>query len=159
MGSRPNGEKYSASPVSCGILIQAEIEDDRIIRSAMDQSYKVSLARSEVRQHTRCVVPPACLLSFAPFAPTISFNGDTEGEGIVLDLSLGGCKISSEVVVNVGDAMSLIILLPGAPCPTAVDLVLVRWRKDLCFGVEFVSMGTVEHNRLSQFLASTPMLK
>ncbi len=120
----------------------------------MDHSNKVSPARIELRQHPRCVAPPTCLLSFAPFAPTRSFNGDAEGEGVVLNLSPGGCKISSEAGVNVGDAMSLIILLPGESSPTAVDLALVRWGKELCFGVEFVSMGTVEQDRLRQFLAS-----
>ncbi len=120
----------------------------------MDHSNKVSPARIELRQHQRCIAPPTCLLSFAPFAPTISFNGDAEGEGVVLNLSPGGCKINSEAGVNVGDAMSLIILLPGELSPTAVDLALVRWGKALCFGVEFVSMGIVEQDRLRQFLAS-----
>ena len=128
---------------------------DRTIRSAMDQSNNLSSARIELRQHQRCVVPPACLLSFAPFAPTISFNGDAEGEGVVINLSAGGCKISSDAGVTVGDAMSLIILLPGELCPTTIDLALVRWGRDLHFGVEFVSMGTTEFNRIRQFLAST----
>ena len=35
---------------------------------------------------------------------------------------------------KVGDAMSLIILLPERLLPTAVDLALVRWGKDLSFG-------------------------
>lgn len=121
----------------------------------MDQSSKVSPTRIELRQHQRCAVPRTCLLSFAPFAPTISFNGNAEGEGVVINLSPGGCKISSEAGVNVGDAMSLIILLPGEVCPTTIDLALVRWGRDLHFGVEFVSMGTVELNRLRRFLAST----
>ena len=120
----------------------------------MDHSHKPSSARIELRQHPRCVAPPTCLLSFAPFAPTASFNGDAEGEGVVLNLSSGGCKISSEAGVNVGDAMSLIILLPGESAPTAVDLALVRWGKELCFGVEFVSMGSIEQDRLRQFLVS-----
>lgn len=123
----------------------------------MDHSNKVSPARIELRQHQRCVAPPTCLLSFAPFAPTSSFNGDAEGEGVVLNLSPGGCKISSEAGVQVGDAMSLIILLPGESSPTAVDLALVRWGKELCFGVEFVSMGTVEQDRLRQFFVSASM--
>lgn len=120
----------------------------------MDQDKQVSPVRIELRQHRRCPVAETCLLSFAPFAPTLSFNGDAEGEGTILNLSPGGCKISSEAGVKVGDAMSLIILLPGETAPTAVDLALVRWGKDLSFGVEFVSMGTAEQDRLRQFLAS-----
>ncbi|MDR4479190.1 MAG: PilZ domain-containing protein [Nitrospira sp.] len=125
----------------------------------MDQSDKVSHARIELRQHQRCVVPPACLLSFAPFAPTISFSSDAEGEGVVINLSSGGCQISSDIGVNVGDAMSLIIMLPGEIAPTAIDLALVRWGREKHFGVEFVSMGTVELDRLRQFLASIPVFE
>jgi hypothetical protein len=61
--------------------------------------------------------------------------------------------------VKVGDAMSLIILLPGETCPTAVDLALVRWGEGSYFGVEFVSMGTVEQDRLRQFLATAPVIE
>jgi len=122
----------------------------------MDQNNQVSPVRFELRQHRRCLVSKTCLLSFAPFAPTLSFDGDVEGEGVVLNLSPGGCKIGSEAGVKVGDAMSLIILLPGEICPTAVDLALVRWGRGVHFGVEFVSMGTVEQDRLRHFLASAP---
>lgn len=121
----------------------------------MDQSKKLSPAQKDLRQHQRRVAPPGCLLSFAPFAPTLSFNGDAEGEGVILNLSPGGCKINSDVGVKVGDAMSLILLLPGESSPTAVDLALVRWGHDACFGVEFVSMGTVEQDRLRQFVVAS----
>ena len=119
----------------------------------MDQSDKLAPAQKELRQHQRRLAPPGCLLSFAPFAPTTSFDGDVEGEGVILNLSPGGCKITSDVGVKVGDAMSLILLLPGESSPTAVDLALVRWGRDACFGVEFVSMGMVEQARLRQFVA------
>ena len=94
------------------------------------------------------------MLSFARFALSITFSGDTEGEGSVINLSLKGCMVESDAGVKVGDAMSLILLLPGEESPTTVDLALVRWAKGQCFGLEFVSLGTVEMNRLRGFLAS-----
>jgi len=39
-------------------------------------------------------------------------------------------------------------------CPTTIDLALVRWGRGLHFGVEFVSMGTTELNRIRRYLAS-----
>ena len=51
--------------------------------------------------------------------------------------------------------LALIMLLPGESSPTAVDLALVRWGHDACFGVEFVSMGTVEQDRLRQFVVAS----
>ena len=124
----------------------------------MNHDNKAAPVRTELRQHRRGLVSQTCLLSFAPFAPTLSFNGDSEGEGVILNLSPGGCMIGSEAGVKVGDSMSLIILLPGETCPTAVDLALVRWQKEFHFGVEFVSMGTVEQDRLRRFLAAAPAM-
>ena len=109
--------------------------------------------RNELRQYQREVMPPTCLLSFARFALSISFSGDAEGEGSVINLSIKGCQVESDAGVQVGDAMSLIILLPEDAPPT-VDLALVRWAKGQCFGVEFVSLGAAEINRLRSFLAS-----
>lgn len=109
--------------------------------------------RIELRQHQREVMPPTCLLSFARFALSISFSGDAEGEGSVINLSIKGCQVESDAGVQVGDAMSLIILLPE-DAPTTVDLALVRWAKGQYFGVEFVSLGAAEMNRLRSFLAS-----
>ncbi|MGZ8383067.1 MAG: PilZ domain-containing protein [Nitrospira sp.] len=120
----------------------------------MDYSNQETDKRIELRQHQRRVVPPTCLLSFARFALSITFSGDSEGEGSVINLSIKGCKVESDAGVKVGDAMSLILLLSGGEAPTRVDLALVRWANGQCFGLEFVSLGTAEMNRLRTFLAS-----
>ena len=90
----------------------------------MNQSDPSTQKRIELRQHQRQSVPPTCLLSFSRFALSISFSGDAEGEGAVINLSMKGCKVESEAGVKVGDAMSLIILLPGRPgrCPAPRSL-------------------------------------
>lgn len=120
----------------------------------MGQSDQSTDKRIELRQHQRRAVPSTCLLSFARFALSITFSGDSEGEGAVINLSIKGCKVDSDAGVKVGDAMSLIILLPGEPSPTTVDLALVRWAQGQCFGLEFVFIGTGEVNRLRRFLVS-----
>lgn len=125
----------------------------------MDQSHPTADKRIELRQHQRRGVPPTCLLSFARFTLSITFSGDTEGEGSVINLSMKGCKVESDAGVRVGDAMSLIILLPAEESPMTIELALVRWAKGQCFGLEFVSLGTAEMNRLRNFLASAAVSK
>lgn len=110
--------------------------------------------RIELRQHQRQPVPAPCLLSFSQFALSISFSGDAEGEGIVVNLSTKGCKVESEAAVRVGEAMSLIILFPDQKCPTTVDLAMVRWAKGHAFGLEFISIGDSEALRIREFLVS-----
>ena len=110
--------------------------------------------RIELRQHQRQSVPGPCLLSFSQFALSISFTGDAEGEGTVVNLSAKGCKVESDAAVRVGEAMSLIILLPDQKCPTTVDLAMVRWAKGHAFGLEFISIGASEALRIRDFLVS-----
>ncbi|MFO0730762.1 MAG: PilZ domain-containing protein [Nitrospiraceae bacterium] len=74
--------------------------------------------------------------------------------GAVINLSSKGCKVESEASVKVGDAMSLIILLPGQPAPASIDLALVRWAKGDCFGLEFISITPADAKRLQEFLVS-----
>jgi hypothetical protein len=108
--------------------------------------------RIELRRHQRHVITGPCLLSFSQFSLSISFAGDAEGEGIVLDLSPKGCKVESEAAVKVAEAMSLIILLPDQKAPTTVDLAVVRWVKNDAFGLEFISVGANEAARIIEFL-------
>ena len=99
-------------------------------------------------------MPPTCLLSFARFALSITFNGDSEGEGSVINLSIKGCKVESDAGVKVGDAMSLILLLPGGGCSDACRFGPGAVGSRSCFGLEFVSLGTMAMHRLRTFLAS-----
>ncbi len=123
----------------------------------MNRSNQRPDKRIELRRHPRRDVPPTCVLSFSRFALSITFNGDTEGEGSIVNLSLKGCKVESDAAVKVGDAMSLILLLPGGEAPATIDLALVRWTHGPCFGLEFISIGTTEVNRLRGFLESAGM--
>jgi hypothetical protein len=113
----------------------------------------LSSKRIELRRHQRHVITGPCLLSFSQFSLSISFSGDAEGEGIVVDLSPKGCKVESEAAVKVAEAMSLIILLPDQKAPTTVDLAVVRWVKNDAFGLEFISVGANEAARILEFLA------
>ncbi|GMV49909.1 MAG: PilZ domain-containing protein [Nitrospirales bacterium] len=120
----------------------------------MDQIDQVPDKGIDLRHHARCAVPPTCLLSFRRFAPSLASQGDPEGEGLVLDLSIGGCSIQSEAAVQLGDALTVILLLAGETSPIMVDLALVRWADGSRFGLEFISMGTAELQQLQRFLVS-----
>ena len=71
-----------------------------------------------------------------------------------MNLSAKGCKVESEAAVRVGEAMSVIILLPDEKGPTTIDLAMVRWAKGDMFGLEFISVGPDEAARIRDFLAS-----
>jgi hypothetical protein len=76
-----------------------------------------------------------------PINCTVTFTSDAvKGEGRVLNLSLGGGAIESEVAVPRGEYLKLQIKLPDQATLLEIDLAPVRWVDGKAFGVEFISM-------------------
>ena len=76
------------------------------------------------------------------------------GDGIVYNLSLGGCKVTSATSVSAGLYLSLCLHLPVDPSPLEVRLAAIRWAMAGDFGVAFINMGSDGHERLQRFLAN-----
>lgn len=106
----------------------------------------------ELRKHRRLTPPPGALLSFAQLALSSENAGESEGDGTILNLSSGGCKILSEIPVMVGQPYSLIIQLPSSPTPIIVEAAIVRWISDLTFGVKFDAIQKGQEELLREVL-------
>lgn len=70
------------------------------------------------------------------------------GEGLVQDLSLGGCRVESTTPVPLGTELELRIAVPQELTPVAVDRAVVRWATDREFGVAFLFLRSPEQQRL-----------
>ena len=79
---------------------------------------------------------------------TFSTAQRTTGEGLVLDLSPGGCRVESSTYVQLGTALGLCISLPNQVTPLTVDRAMVRWGHGLQFGLSFMSLRPEEQARL-----------
>ncbi|WP_455389583.1 PilZ domain-containing protein [Petrachloros mirabilis] len=85
-----------------------------------------------------------------------SLSGDRiRGEGVVLDLSVAGCRARSPVAVNEGEFFSVLIDVPRYETPLYVDLAVVRWVHDQEFGMEFIRMEPVHQQRLRDLVRAT----
>lgn len=102
----------------------------------------------DLRKHRRVVPPPGSLLSFSAIVPPGEQIGDAEGEGIVINLSPGGCMVVSETDVMVGQQYHLILQSPSAPGPITIDTAIVRWSHPREFGIKIVSIGPDQEERL-----------
>jgi PilZ domain-containing protein len=76
------------------------------------------------------------------------------GEGIVLDLSPGGCRVESSRDVRLGTELALRISLPNQVNPLAVDRAIVRWGHGHQFGLCFTSLRPEEQTRLHGLVGS-----
>jgi c-di-GMP-binding flagellar brake protein YcgR len=73
---------------------------------------------------------------------------DFEGEASLVDLSTGGCQISTAETIPVGASLKLSLFLPDHKWPMRVDEVIVRWAQDGRYGVEFTSIRLAQRERL-----------
>lgn len=75
-----------------------------------------------------------------------------EGNGIVYNLSTGGCKVTSATPVSTGLYLIIRLHLPTDPSPLEVRLAVIRWAMAGDFGMAFLSIGSDQHERLQRFL-------
>jgi hypothetical protein len=98
----------------------------------------------EHRKHTRYV---------AHFSSIFSTNGTRLEEGIVLDLSLGGCRLMSAVHVPPESPIELHIR-PHQHSPIYVRSAVVRWVGATAFGVQFNELPALDSATLTRLLST-----
>ncbi|WP_447980115.1 PilZ domain-containing protein [Candidatus Nitrospira bockiana] len=85
----------------------------------------------------------------------VAFDGDTEGVGVIRDLSINGCRIASGTVLQPGAAVSL-SLHPGDGPPIMIEVAEVRWATAWEFGVLFRTLEADAQERLLAFISTLP---
>ncbi|MEO5630876.1 MAG: PilZ domain-containing protein [Nitrospiraceae bacterium] len=86
---------------------------------------------------------------FPVMLPAVFF-GERAGGGLVVDVSLEGCRIQSAVPIQKGDYVRIRIDLIGDTMTG--DLAVVRWSRKKEFGVELIRMAPDQQDRLHGFL-------
>jgi hypothetical protein len=73
-----------------------------------------------------------------------------QGDGVLLDLSLLGCRIKGAPPCGCGTRLRLQLWLPDQAQPVAVEQAVVRWVKADEFGVSFLDVPSDTRARLAQ---------
>ena len=79
--------------------------------------------------------------------------GEVEGEGVVLDLSKGGCRVQCETELSVGNEIEAQVYFPDYEWPLKVKRAIVRWINADVFGIEFLEILPAQKERLRVLLA------
>jgi hypothetical protein len=85
----------------------------------------------EKRQHPRFPVQ---------FRSSFTSASRVIGEGDIIDLSIRGCRVSSQAAISPGAAIELTIHLAAPDHPLRVTQAVVRWCRTKQFGLEFVTL-------------------
>jgi hypothetical protein len=79
----------------------------------------------------------------------VSFRSEaTEGEGTVLDISESGCRVRSDVALDVGSFICMFIVVPSGLMPITIGMAAVRWAKNGEFGAQFMRVNSQQQKRL-----------
>ena len=79
------------------------------------------------------------------------------GEGSIIDLSIGGCRIESHTDVQPGAALEVRIVAGEHEPPIQIQQAVVRWSRWGQFGLEFVTMAPEEWARLQHTVKQIEM--
>jgi PilZ domain len=85
---------------------------------------------------------------------TVTFSGQTNGTGMLYDVSTGGCKVQSDSTPPLGASLTLRLAVSPKAGPVKIDAAIVGWTiKDQYFGVKFLDIKPSERLVLDQFIA------
>ena len=96
----------------------------------------------EHRKHRRYLVR---------FKSIFSTDGERLEEGLVLDLSLGGCRLMSAIHLPSGIPIEIHIR-PDQHSPVYIPRAVVCWTGDSVFGLEFKEVPELEAATLTRLL-------
>ncbi len=99
----------------------------------------------DLRKHTRHRVR---------FRSSFSSTDTVSGEGTLLDLSVGGCRISSTTGVAKGTGLELRLYLTpeNQESPLVIQQAEVRWTKKSEFGVRFTQLTAETQEKIRSFI-------
>jgi len=86
------------------------------------------------------------------FAEDIKPGEQRVGEGVVTDISLGGCYLQTFVQLSQGTLVSLELQTEQHTPAIAVEAAIVRIVRPAGVGLEFLRLSEPEHERFSQFI-------
>jgi hypothetical protein len=86
------------------------------------------------------------------FRTTISASPTLEGTGILRDLSSGGCRVESPVIVEPGLSLELPIVVPELQWPLRIEAARVQWVTGQTIGLTFYRISVAERQRLGQVI-------
>jgi hypothetical protein len=80
-----------------------------------------------------------------------SFSGASfRAPGIIVDISLTGCRVHSEMAVKKDDSLGVLIDVPGYDNPLYISRAIIRWANVREFGLEFIQMELNDRQRLHE---------
>ncbi|MBA2252195.1 MAG: response regulator [Nitrospirales bacterium] len=82
----------------------------------------------------------------------VHFIGDHEGDGLTMNLSLGGCQLETALPLDVNAHLTLALQLPRHSDSIKINVAVVRWASPPDFGLDFVLVSDKSLGPLRDYL-------
>ena len=79
-------------------------------------------------------------------------GGSSRAQGVILDISLTGCRAQSSLAVKKDDFVGVLIDVPGYENPIYVTQAAIKWANAQEFGMEFLQMELNDRQRLQEIV-------
>jgi PilZ domain len=79
-------------------------------------------------------------------------GGRFDAQGVILNLSVGGCRARGAVAFKKDDCLGVLIVVPRYENPLQVVRAVVRWSTVQEFGMEFMHMEQGDQRRLRELI-------
>ena len=110
----------------------------------------------ELRQHPRVSTPSSALVSFKRLvAAPVRSEEELESDATLLELSVGGCRIQSDIPLALGKEYGLIMQLAGDRQPIRIETAVVRWNKNGTYGLKFLALPLREETQIKELVQAT----
>ena len=106
----------------------------------------------ERRKHPRVLAPSSALLSFKCHIDPFQSEDRAEGDGRLIELSLGGCRLLHDIPLEIGKQYHLILQVSKKSLPIIVEAAAVQWVQDNICGLKFISMQAIHESQLRELL-------
>jgi hypothetical protein len=87
------------------------------------------------------------------FSTTVSDHTKHDRLGLMLDLSLGGCRLESQWTMTPGITLALRVQVPGLDWPLVIDGARMQWVRGQLVGLAFVRIRKTGQQRLERMIA------
>ena len=106
----------------------------------------------ERRKHPRIRTPSTALLSFKCHIDPFQSEDRAEGDGRLIELSLGGCRLLYDIPLEIGKRYHLILQVSKKSRPIIVEAAVVQWTQGNICGLKFSSMQAIHESYLRDLL-------
>ncbi len=90
------------------------------------------------------------------FKCSAELSGDEVlGEGVIVNLAIGGFAVESDQPVKPGMTLKLRMFLPDDETPIVIQQASIIWVRKGKFGLKTIHIGNEDQKRLNQFIVDT----